>query len=497
VKPIPIKAVWLTFLLALSVSQTGHPAADSLSDPIVATIEKSDLRVSAVDFVRAPKTIDSSTGIANNAYARIQTMTPMPGGSNRLMFNDLRGLLYVTDTEGKTPTIYLDIRKYGAFGFDDSMFPNETGLVGFAFHPQFSEPGKPGFGKFYTAYSARLEGGTADYLQHDAGSHESVIREWTTRDPQADQFSGTSRKLLRVGQFAPNHNIGTLAFNPSAAAGSIDTATSTDYGLLYASFGDGGAANDPRDYGQSLNEPSGAIIRIDPLGGDQARAYGIPADNPFIGDPAAAPEIWAYGLRHPQHFSWDTEGRMFIADIGQNQVEEINLGSPGANYGWRLREGSFATAFAVGIARAGLVYPRPAVDEQPFVYPIAEYDHDEGNAVAGGFVYQGEDIPELRGKYVFTELVRGRLLYIDTADLSNPPMEIREIRLYLNGREQDLEDVAGFANTYAPGKRVDLRLGIDHAGELYLLTKGDGWIRKLVSLLPSAAPSGAPSGAGQ
>jgi hypothetical protein len=176
---------------------------------------------------------------------------------------------------------------------------------------------------------------------------------------------------------------------------------------------------------------------------------------------------------------------MFIADIGQNQVEEINLGLAGANYGWRLREGSFATAFAVGVARAGLVYPRPAVDEQPFVYPIAEYDHDEGNAVAGGFVYQGDAIEELRGKYVFTELVRGRLLFIDTANIGNPPMEIREIRLYLNGREQDLEDVAGFPNTYAPGKRVDLRLGIDHTGELYLLTKGDGWIRKLVSLSPS------------
>ena len=488
VRLILFKALWQTFLLALSATQTVQAAPDSLADPIVAKIEKSDLRLSAVNFIRAPMTIDSSSGIANNAYARIQTMTPMPGGSNRLMFNDLRGLLYVTDTTGRKPTIYLDIRKYGAFGFDDSMFPNETGLVGFAFHPQFLEPDKPGFGKFYTAYSARLDGGTADYLADDAGSHESVIREWTARDPESDSFSGTSRKLLRVGQFAPNHNIGTLAFNPNA------TATSTDYGLLYASFGDGGAANDPRGYGQSLSEPSGAIVRIDPLAGDHQRAYGIPPDNPFIGDPEAAPEIWAYGLRHPQHFSWDVEGRMFIADIGQNQVEEINLGIMGANYGWRLREGSFATAFAVGVARAGLVYPRPATDEQPFIYPIAEYDHDEGSAVAGGFVYQGDSIEALRGKYVFTELVRGRLLYIDTANIDTakfdtakfdqPPMEIREIRLHLNGREQDLKDVSGFPNTYAPGKRVDLRLGIDQAGELYLLTKGDGWIRKLVGMSP-------------
>ena len=146
-----------------------------------------------------------------------------------------------------------------------------------------------------------------------------------------------------MGQFASNHNIGVLAFNPTAAAGS------PDYGILYASFGDAGAANDPRDFSQTLSEPHGAIIRIDPLPGDDSRGYGIPADNPFVGEAGVAPKIWAYGLRHAQQFSWDADGRMFMGDIGPNFVEEVNLGIPGANYGWRLCEGTFAT----GYGRAG------------------------------------------------------------------------------------------------------------------------------------------------
>jgi glucose/arabinose dehydrogenase len=296
-------------------------------------------------------------------------------------------------------------------------------------------------------------------------------------DPRASVFNGSSREVFRIGQFAPNHNIGTIAFNPTAAPGSAD------FGMLYASLGDGGAANDIMNYGQSLAEPLGSIIRIDPRSPGGARRYAIPPDNPFVGRDGAAPEIWAYGFRHPQHFSWDTDGRMFIADIGQDQIEEVNLGVAGANYGWRLREGTFATGYAVG-ETPGPVYQRPAVEEGAFVYPVAQYDHDEGNAVGGGFVYRGQAIPELRGKYVFSEFRRGRLFAIDATGLEpGRPAAIMEIRVMIDGREQTFADVAGFPNTYAPGNRVDLRVGIDSAGELYLLTKGDGWVRKLV---PSA-----------
>ena len=451
--------------------------SEQLEDPIPEKIRKGDLVVGTEEFIRVPETSDSREGRQTNAaYARIQYLIPVGDGSSRLVLNDLRGLLYVTDERGKAPVTFLDIRDHDV-GFDDSMFPNETGLVSVAFHPQFGDEGTPGFGRFYTAYSAGSDSSIADYLDDDAESHDSVIREWTVNDPNADVFSGSSREVFRIGQFAPNHNIGTIAFNPHADA------RSTDYGMLYVCLGDGGAAHDPRDYGQSLAVPQAAILRIDPLAGDGTKGYGIPPDNPFVGREGVAPEIWAYGLRHPQHFSWDTDGRLFIGDIGQNQVEEVNLGVAGANYGWRLREGTFASGYAVG-AGPGPVYPRPSQDES-FVYPVAQYDHDEGNAIGGGFVYRGEAIPELRGKYVFAEFPRGRLFAID-ADALDPgqPVEITEIRLVIGGNEQDLVDVAGFPNTYGPGNRVDLRLGIDSAGELYLLTKGDGWIRKLVPAAP-------------
>ena len=450
--------------------------SEPLQDPIPEKIEKGDLVVGAEEFVRAPQTSDSSTGVpTNQAYARIQYLMPVGDGSGRLILNDLRGLLYMTDETGKAPVTYLDVRDED-IGFDDSMFPNESGLVSVAFHPQFADEGQPGFGKFYTAYSARSDSGVADYLEDDADSHESVIREWTVDDPSAEVFNGTSREVFRIGQFAPNHNVGTIAFNPNAEAGS------SDYGILYACLGDGGSGQDPRDNGQSLSVPLGAIIRIDPLGGSESKGYGIPPDNPFVGQAGVAPEIWAYGLRHPQQFSWDTDGRMFIGDIGQNQVEEVNLGMPGANYGWRVREGTFASGYTVEGARPGPVYPLPSKDESDFVYPVAQYDHDEGNAVAGGFVYRGQAIPELRGKYVFSEFPLGRLLFIDADALdADQPVEITELRLMLGGVERDLVDVAGFPNTYGPGNRVGLRLGTDSAGELYLLTKGDGWVRKLVA----------------
>ena len=470
-------AAALTVLPALYAAGS---QSQPLQDPIPEEIRKGDLVVGATAFVRAPQTSDSAEeGATNKAYARIQYLVPVGDGSGRLILNDLRGLLYLTDESGKAPVTYLDIRDQDV-GFDDSMFPNETGLVSVAFHPQFADEGKPGFGKFYTAYSARSDSGSADYLDDDANSHESVIREWATDDTLADVFQGTSREVFRIGQFAPNHNVGTVAFNPNAEAGS------PDYGILYACLGDGGSGHDPRDHGQSLGVPQGAIIRIDPLAGDGNTGYGIPPDNPFVGDPGVAPEIWAYGLRHPQQFSWDTDGRMFIGDIGQNQVEEINLGLPGANYGWRLREGTFATAYAVEEARPGPVFPRPSEDESEFVYPVAQYDHDEGNVVSGGFVYRGSAIPELQGKYVFSEMALGRLLFIDTEALDPArPAEIKELRLIIGDRERDLVEVAGFPNTCGPRKRVDLRLGIDSKGELYLLTKGDGWVRKLV---PAPAP---------
>jgi len=449
------------------------PAA--LVDPIPERIEKGDITVVAQEFLRLPQTLDSSdVRQTNSAYARLQYMQPIPDGSGRLVINELRGVLYIYDEAANTLDAFLDIRDVG-IGFDDSMFPNETGLAGFAFHPQFAQSGRPGYGKFYTAFSVSSDSGVADYLDDNSENHESVIREWTATDASASVFSGTSREIFRIGQFAQNHNIGTLAFNYAAAS------SDSDYGLLFASFGDGGAANDPDENGQSLATPMSSIIRIDPLNFGQGTNYAIPQDNPFVDSTGRAPEIWAYGLRHPQHFSFDSDGTMYIADIGQNQIEEVNIGVKGANYGWRVREGMFATAFGIGDVRPNPVYPKP-IDAEEFTYPVLQFDHDEGNAVGSVFVYRGTGIPELIGKVVFSDMVTGRVFYAESQGLqAGRPGHIQELRIRLDGSEVNVGDAVGMANTYGGGKRADLRLGIDADGELYLLTKSDGWVRKLIA----------------
>ena len=229
-----------------------------------------------------------------------------------------------------------------------------------------------------------------------------------------------------------------------------------------------------------MSEPMSAIIRIDPLG-EGGNPYGIPDDNPFVGVEGVAPEIWAYGLRHPQHFSFDIDGTMYIGDIGQSQIEEVNIGIAGANYGWRLREGTFATAFGIGNVRPNPVYPRPQ-DDQEFTYPVAQFDHDEGNAISSVFVYRGSAVPALRGKAVFTDMVTGRVFYIDTDNLEpGNPTTIRELRVTFAGYERNVADAVGFSNTYAFGNRAGLRLGSDSQGELYFLTKGDGRVRKVIA----------------
>ena len=153
---------------------------------------------------------------------------------------------------------------------------------------------------------------------------------------------------------------------------------------------------------------------------------------------------------------------MFINDIGQDQVEEVNLGLAGGNYGWRLREGTFATAFGAGAGAAeiGSVFPLPSTDEELFVYPVAQYDHDEGYAIGSGFVYRGADIPALKGRYVFADITRGRVFTIGT-DALRPghPAPIDELRLNVDGEERPLLDMVGFGNTYHGGVRADLSAG--------------------------------------
>lgn len=451
------------------------PSPTRLSDPIESVIEVGSIAIDAVQFVQGPGTEDRvSGGGVNNPATRIQYMQQV---GERFFFNDTRGVLWVTDAEGSEPVSYLDIRNENV-GFNADSFVQESGFMGFAFHPDFASEGENGFGKIYTTFSASPDG-TADFIEEGASVQENVLAEWSAEDPMGDVFAGEFREMLRVGQFAPNHNIGNVAFNPAA---NVEDA---DYGMLYVSFGDGGSAHDPRQHGQNPNSILGTIVRIDPLGDGEDAEYGIPTDNPFADGADGLPEVWAYGLRHPQHYSWDTaDGRMFILDIGQDQVEEVNIGVAGGNYGWRIREGTFATVYGVDADDSpGGVYERES-DATELIYPVAQYDHDEGFAIGSGFVYRGSEIPDLVGMFVFTDIVRGRLFYIDTSALEpDSPATIFELDVTVDGESGSLADIAGHRNTsrgHAPyTQRVDLRLSSDTAGELYILSKGDGWIRKL------------------
>ena len=453
----------------------------ALDNPIETSIELGEITVNAEKFVRAPKTEDvARPGGTNNPYARIQYLQQLPGTSTRLLFNDTRGFLYVTDLDGTDPQEYLNLNDQDV-DFYPNRYPNESGFLGFAVHPDFEQEGAAGFGKLYTSFSATASSGEADFIEQASSVQESVVIEWSADDPSLNTFAGTKREILRIGQFQANHNIGSIAFNPNAQSGTAD------YGMLYIALGDGGGANDPYNHGQDVSTPLGAILRIDPLGGDGDSKYGIPSDNPDIEGEDPLGELWAYGLRHPQHFSWDSNNRMFIMDIGQDQIEEVNVGVAGGNYGWRLREGTFATAFGVSTTDdPGEVYER-GEDEEEYEYPRAQYDHDEGFAVSSGLLYEGENVPELKGKFVFTELVRGRLFYIDVPD--SPTEEtatVLELQVRVDGTDESLVDVAGHRNQashHAPHNvRADVRLSRDSAGELYVLTKGDGWIRKINSV---------------
>ncbi len=312
-----------------------------------------------------------------------------------------------------------------------------------------------------------------------------MIREWKAADPAANTFTGKFREILRIEQPYPDHNVGQLGFNPNAKPGDAD------YGMLYIAVADGGSDGfpvsntDPLNNGQDLSTPLAKILRIDPFGNNSAnRKYGIPQDNPFVKDGNAKTlgEIWAYGLRNPHRFSWDTggESKMLITDVGQAFIEEVNLGIKGANYGWGNREGTWA----VDEKKENLLFPLPKNDPKyGYTYPVAQYDHDKpadwsgsyGVGIAGGYVYRGKAIPELVGQYIFADFVNdGRFFHVTVNELvTGKQAKIKELRLFDGKRETSFLKLVG-------SKRSDIRFGVDEQGEIYVTSKSDGKVRKLV-----------------
>ncbi|MDX1568795.1 MAG: PQQ-dependent sugar dehydrogenase, partial [Longimicrobiales bacterium] len=292
---------------------------------------------------------------------------------------------------------------------------------------------------------------------------------------------GPPRELMRFAQPYGNHNAGELGFNPRAVPGD------DDFGMLYMGVADGGSGGDPLDLAQDMTSAFGKIFRIDPLGqnSDNGR-YGIPSDNPFVGEGGVLPEISAYGVRNPQRFAWDpANGNLFLADIGQNIVEELTLIPEGADLGWNDWEGSFEfiSRQAVDVSD-----PRgnPAV-----TYPVAEYGHGDPVLLPGGraaitgvHVYRTDEIPEFRDLVIFGDNPSGELFYIDADDLPDGGEDsIRRILLNDGGEERTLLELVQ-EKTREQGRegaeQADLRFGSDAEGRLYLLNKFDGIIRLLV-----------------
>ncbi len=302
--------------------------------------------------------------------------------------------------------------------------------------------------------------------------------------------------------------MGNVEFNPTSRP------DDPDYGLLYTSgsdlgFSNGGGpnANNPGQTGR-LDSVIGAILRFDPrspseTGGNKGLGdYTVPAINTFAadGDPSTLGEIYAYGFRNAHRLSWDlTDGTMFASDIGMNHVEEINIVREGENYGWMSREGFFEN----GIIRPGgalnQLQPLPEAvligrEEDGFTYPVAIYDHDEGQAVTNGFAYHGR-IEALRGRFIFGDLVRGRLFAADldavkAADDGIPRTvaPVEEIQLYTRNSHGErvnvtFRELVERANG-ATARRADLHLSRSRDGEIFLTSRQDGMIRMLV---PDAA----------
>jgi glucose/arabinose dehydrogenase len=345
------------------------------------------------------------TSVASGFASPLALVQPNDS-TNRLVVVEQRGTIRIIQNGALLAGNFLDISS-------KVTTAGEQGLLGLAFHPQFAANRR-----FYIYYSQLLN-----------SQRQSVIAEYLTSTANPNQADTTSERILLVINQPnfDNHKGGQLAFGPD--------------GFLYIGLGDGGSGGDPFGNGQSLNTLLGKILRIDvnPSGGKQ---YGIPSDNPFAN--GSAPEIWAYGLRNPWRFSFDSAGRLFCGDVGQGQFEEVDIIQRGGNYGWNVMEGAHCFNPSSGCNQNGLILP------------IAEYDHSEGTAIIGGFVYRGTAISQLQGSYVFGDFTGGKIWMLRE---TSPGSWTRTVLLSTT--------------------RTISSFGQDQAGELYVVDYGTGAVLKL------------------
>jgi glucose/arabinose dehydrogenase len=365
-------------------------------------------------------------------------LIPSNDGSHRLFVVDQTGLICVLFNGERLETPFLDLRERVVKL--NSLY-DERGLLGLAFHPDFGTNGR-----FYVSYSAPLRAG----LSPDEWDHTTYISEFTVsaEDPNlADPDS--ERVLLAMDKPGYNYEAGHLAFGPD--------------GYLYIATGD--SIRDPAmesgKYAQDTASLLGKILRIDVNGtADTGQNYLIPTDNPFVSG-EGLPEIFAYGFRNPYRFSFDVLGsgktRLFVADVGQAMMEEVDLVESGGNYGWPIREGT-ACFNAQDWSQPLESCPTSGLSD-----PILSYAHQgDLSAIIGGLVYRGNTIPELAGGYIFGDWGRGNghlfVAYPPTLGLGS--WKINEIQTEVSGNQAEIGQLLG--------------IGQDENGELYLLTKAPG-----------------------
>lgn len=294
---------------------------------------------------------------------------PHPDGGGRWLVVEQRGVVWSVELGGAggdagvaAPAVFADLRDRVASEAD------EAGLLGLAFHPDFA-----GRGELFVSYTAASSAAPAGF--------QSRVSRFAVSADGSGLDLGSEEILVTAEQPFANHNGGHIAFGPD--------------GLLYIALGDGGSAGDPQGNAQDPDTLLGKLLRIDVDAAAGERPYGIPADNPFAAG-GGRPEIYALGLRNPWRFSFDDAGRLWLADVGQDAFEEIDLIELGGNYGWNLREGQECFG-GDGCPSEGLADP------------VAVYGRDEGISVTGGFVYRGDALPALAGDYVFGDFGSGRV----------------------------------------------------------------------------------------
>jgi glucose/arabinose dehydrogenase len=405
-----------------------------------------------------------------------------PGDTSRLFVLEQNGLLRVLVNDVLQPGAALDLQSrvqmapVGTGPMNAGNANDERGLLGLAFHPDFFDDSSPGYRTLYTYTSEGITGPgnpvtfpvPIDLTEGGTNNYVNVVSEYKMTTPTSNVIDPASRRVVfTIGKHQGNHNGGTIAFGPD--------------GYLYLATGDGGGA---RDDGPSHTEPLGnaqvitdgnvlgKVLRVDPLdpsltmtSGDAASAngqYRIPATNPFqTGNEVK--EIFAYGLRNPYRFSFDTGGTndLILADVGQGNIEEINRIEIGENYGWAIKEGTFMFDRPTGnIGANSPGVPANLTDPISGTMGTLQYDHGDGISITGGFVYRGTAIPELIGKYVFGDLalrnepprVDGRLFYAD--------LETGEIKEFL---------MPQFADDQLPNGLTVHGFGQDGNGELYAM----------------------------